>query len=52
MQNGPSSTFQLTLGGTFDAGPAWFRLAALEFPDVARKVDAEVIQGWATHDFR
>lgn len=50
LQSGISSTFQLTLGGTFGDGPAWFNRATFDFPDVLKKGDALSLQGWLTRD--
>ncbi|MBL8209070.1 MAG: hypothetical protein JNK87_00075 [Bryobacterales bacterium] len=50
LQTGLSSTFQMTLGGTFGEGPAWFHRATIDFPDVLRKGDGLVLQGWLTRD--
>jgi hypothetical protein len=50
LQTGFASTFQLTLGGTFGAGPAWQNRANVDLSHVFTKNDALVFTGWMTRD--
>lgn len=50
LQTGLASTFQLTLGGTFGAGPAWQNRAVVDLNHVFTQNDAIVLTGWLTRD--
>jgi hypothetical protein len=50
LQTMVTSTFQLTLGGTFGAGPAWQNRAIVDLRHVVFKNDAIVMTGWLTRD--
>lgn len=50
LQTGFASNFQLTLGGTFGAGPAWQDRVTLDVNHVWRRNDAITVSGWMTFD--
>jgi hypothetical protein len=50
VQTGFASTFQLTLGGTFGAGPAWQNRATVNAHNLFTKGDTASVQGWMTLD--
>ena len=52
VQTGIAETFQLTLGGTFGAGPAWQNRVTLGVNNVFVKGDAVQVYGFTTTDTR
>lgn len=50
FQTGFASTFQLTLGGTYGAGPAWQNRVTFNVHNVFTKGDAVSVYGWKTLD--
>ncbi|MBI4893175.1 MAG: hypothetical protein HY821_21305 [Acidobacteria bacterium] len=50
FQTGMAETFQLTLGGTFGAGPAWQNRLTTGLTNVFRSGDTFYIYGWDTFD--